>query len=234
MFTDTRKKISIALNFLTALSAFLGVVLSCVYSVEDGYFPWVTRLFYFTQQSNVWIGTICLIFAILMLLELIKNKNYINQALSVVKLIFTTCITITCLVFCCLLAPFADFNVWTFSSVLTHVVTPVLAITDYFICKAQKVEKAKYCFFALIPLTYYFLFALIMSAFEVDFGRGDTFPYFFMNYNSEAGLFGYVPGVIPQFGCAYWLVVICGMGIGLAYLYYRLHQNTKSMLNNKR
>ena len=53
MLNISRKKISITLNFLTAVSAFLGVILSCVYSVEDGYFPWVTRLFYFTQVRKV-------------------------------------------------------------------------------------------------------------------------------------------------------------------------------------
>lgn len=235
MLNISRKKISITLNFLTAVSAFLGVILSCVYSVEDGYFPWVTRLFYFTQQSNVWIGTICLIFGILSVIGLAKGKNYLNQGLCVVKLVFTACITITCLVFCCLLAPFADFNVWTFSSILTHVVTPVLAILDYFLCEEQKVKKGKHCLFVLIPLTYYFLFALIMSAFEVDFGRGDTFPYFFMNYHSEVGLFGFIPGVIPQFGCVYWLILICGMGLGICYLYYRLHKNTREIrkLNKK-
>ena len=223
MLKQYRKLISIIFNFLTAISAFLGVVLSCVYSVEDGYFPWMTRLFYFTQQSNVWIGTICLIFGILSVIGLIKSENYLNQALCVIKLVFTACITITCLVFCCLLAPFADFNVWTLSSVLTHVVTPILAVIDYFVCKEQKVEKAKYTFFAIVPLLYYFLFALIMSAFEVDFGRGDNFPYFFMNFNSPAGMFG-TSDIMPyKIGSFYWIIFILAIVISIAALYKKLY-----------
>ena len=69
----------------------------------------------------------------------------------VCKYIFTVSITITGLIFCGLLAPFADYNVWVFSSVLTHVVVPVLSIADFFVDDYKIDFKRFHIFLTLIP-----------------------------------------------------------------------------------
>ena len=157
-----KKKISICLKFTIAFSAFVGVILAMIFANRDGYTDWYRRLFYFTQQSNIWIGITCFIMAILAVFELNKNKQLIKKYLYILKFIFTVSITITGLIFCGLLAPFADFNVWSFSSILTHVVVPILSIVDFFLEDYSMVLTKNHVFASLIPPFIYFVFASIL------------------------------------------------------------------------
>ena len=227
---NVKKKISIVLNFTIGIFATLGITLALCFATKQGYSPWYTRLLYFTQQSNIWIGITAFIFAILGLLELVYKKSFINGALHIVKYIFTVSITVTGIVFCTLLAPFADYDVWYFSSIATHVVVPVLAITDYFINDDFKGLKHKHVYLALIPPAFYFTLSSILTLNQVDFGRGETYPYFFLDFNSNAGFFGfYRVGNLPEVGTAYWLIFMFLMFWALAFLYYRLQPNVHKM-----
>ena len=51
-----RCAISYIFKCLTVIFSLGGVLLSFLTAKEEGYFPWYTRLFYFTAQSNIWIG----------------------------------------------------------------------------------------------------------------------------------------------------------------------------------
>ncbi len=208
------------LNLLIFFFAVMGVVLSCIFAKRDGYSSWHKRFLYFTQLSNVWIALICLIFAITLLINVKKATFY---TIFVLKYVFTVSITITGIIFCTLLAPFADFNVWTFSSILTHAVVPLLSIIDFFTCNYFEKLKLKHAFFSLIPPFIYFVFANILSLLNVDFGRGETYPYFFMNLKSEVGLFGFVGGWTPQIGTFYWLVFLLLFIFAVSFCYYKIH-----------
>lgn len=223
-----RKRTSIVLNFMIAIISFLGVLLNCIFATRDGYSHWHKRLLYFTNQSNIWIGITCLIVAILSIVSIRKRHNAMKNWVYVLKYIFTVSITITGLIFCVLLAPFAgDYNAWTLASILVHVVVPVLSIADYFINDEQLPLKKWYITLPTIPPLIYFIFSTILSAMRVDFGRGDNYPYFFMNFYSEVGLFGFDnSGELPQIGAFYWIVIILGLILGLSYLYYKLHSST--------
>lgn len=213
----------------------MGVTLACVFAQRDGYSHWYKRLLYFTQQSNIWIGIVCFLMAILSIMELVNKKSLIKRYMYVLKFIFAVSITITGVIFCGLLAPFADYDVWHFSSVLTHVVVPVLAIIDYFVNYKQTPLKRSHIFLSLIPPSLYFIFAMTLSAFKVDFGRGDTFPYFFINFYSEVGLFGFTnEGELPQLGTAYWVMAILALILNLGYLYYRVHPTTIRAIKEKK
>ncbi len=224
-----RKKASIILNFLIAIISFLGVLLNCIFATRDGYSHWHKRLLYFTNQSNIWIGLTCLVIAILSIVSILKKHNVIKNWIYVLKYIFTVSITITGLIFCGLLAPFAgDYNAWTLSSILVHVIVPVLSIVDYFINDEQMPLKKWHIALPTIPPLLYFIFSITLSALRVDFGRGDNYPYFFMNFYSDVGLFGFSnSGPRPELGSFYWIVVILGLIIGISYLYYRLHSSTR-------
>ena len=223
-----RKNISIVLKSLIAFFAFFAVISSCITAAYDGYSPWYTRLFYFTQQSNIWIGAICLWILVCVVLGKIKNKDYIKRYMYILKFIFTVSITITGIIFCSFLAPFADFDVWSFASVLTHVVVPILSIVDFFIDDYEIVFKKSHMFLSLIPPFLYFVFSSILSLCNVDFGRGDTYPYFFLNFRADVGMFGYsYYDGLPHLGCFYWIIFILGLILLLSFVYLKLHPTTR-------
>ncbi len=228
-----KKIVSICLNILISICSILGIILACVFATRDGYSHWSKRLLYFTQQSNIWICLICIAFAVLSILEIRKKRPYINGLAYALKFVFTVSITITGIIFCALLAPFAEnYNAWSFSSILTHVVVPLLSIVDFFLIDVNLPTKRSYVFYSVIPPLFYFVFSSILSILQVDFGRGDTFPYFFMDLNSEVGLFGFKNGELPQLGTFYWIITILLLILGLSWSYYGIKRKL-SIASNK-
>ena len=221
----------IVLNFFIFVFSVTGFFLSCYFAKRDGYSHWSTRLLYFTQQSNLWIGITSLIFAIMLLKDNASEKHL--KTISIFKYIFTVSITITGIVFCSLLAPFADFDIWTFASILTHIIVPILSVFDFFTNKnIVRVDK-KHVWYALFPIIIYFIFASVLCVLKIDFGRGDPYPYFFMNYYSEVGLFGYMATQPPQIGSFYWFVFFFVLIYFLSMVYYKIHVFLLNKKENK-
>lgn len=226
-----RQKLSFILKILIGICSLLGTVLACLRYEADGYSHWHKRLLYFTQLSNIWIGVLSLVIIGMLLLGADRKEGRAKARIYALRYIFTVSITLTGLIFCGLLAPFADesYNAWTFPSLLTHVVVPLLAIADFFVDDHPAPLQKTHTVYALIPPFAYFAFACMLSFFGVDFGRGDPYPYFFMNLNSNAGLVGFyrAPGERPELGLLYWIIALLLLIFGMAVLYYRLHPATK-------
>ncbi len=226
MINVTRQKLSLLIKSLIALLSFLGIALAMLFAVRDGYSHWAPRLLYFTQQSNVWIG-------ITALLSLVFSPNErmcrprIKRLLYCLKFIFTVSITLTGIVFCALLAPFADNNPWTLSSILTHVAVPLLSIADLFLDPYQTVRPLPDVPLSLLPPLFYFFVSYLLGQAGVDFGKGDPYPYFFLNFHSEVGLWGFADGNPPQIGSGYWIVSICLLILIIAFLYATLLKRHK-------
>lgn len=224
-----RNKISIIIKFVIATFAFVGVFVACFFAVRDGYSHWYKRLFYFTQQSNLWIAFTCLTLAIIDVVELNTGRRIKKSWLYIFKFIFTISITLTGLIFCCVLAPFAfeGYNTWSFSSITTHVIVPVLSIVD-FVLDVNKINlKWWHCFLGLIPPLIYYIFALIMGSYNVDFGMGEPYPYLFLNYKTEAGWFGFVNGHPPMIGAFYWLIFLIGLILFFSFVYYFIRKRVE-------
>ena len=217
------KLYAVAMNLLIGVLALLGVLLACIYATRDGYSAWPRRMLYFTQQSNLWIAAASFALAWVLLRPEINERHL--KVVGVLKYVFTVSITVTGIIFCGLLAPFADMPVWYLSNVITHVIVPVLAALDFFtdrwILPIRKTEAA----YGLIPPAAWFSFAGVLCMLRVDFGRGEPYPYFFMDFYSEVGMFGAraVPGERPMLGSFYWFVVILLLVCGLCYLYQAVH-----------
>lgn len=218
-----REKLSILLKYLTVIASLGGVLLSLIYAKRDGYSHWSRRLLYFTAQSNVWLG---ITFIALLLLPLKKrNTETWKKRLYLLKYLFTVSITITGLVFCTLLAPFAEDNYhpWGLCNLFTHVFSPLLAIIDFFIDPYRINIRKKQIFLTLIPPLAYFSSASILGAMHTDFGRGVNYPYFFLNFTSPAGIFGF-SNVRPFFvGSFYWIFLFALVLLFFAYLYARFN-----------
>lgn len=203
-----KKHLCTTLKILAVVASLWGVALALIRAEFDGYFPWWTRLLYFTNLSNVWIG-LCLL--TLLIFSATKYSGVWLKRVYTLKFVFTVSIAITAIVFCALLAPFSgdDYNAWTFSNVLTHIVAPALAISDFFLDDYPLHMRGLTPFYSAIPPLIYFIFAIILGALNVDFGRGETYPYFFLNFNTPAGFFGFVYAEPrPYIGAFYWILAL--------------------------
>jgi len=213
-----RKNISFILKWLVVLSSLGGVALGLYFAERDGYSHWATRLMYFTGQSNIWIG----VWTILLLISPYIRSLSTDKAkriLYILRYVFTVSITITGIVYCTILAPFAykeNFDAWAFSNVLTHVVAPILSIADFFFDEYKfKITKENMLLTAIPPLLY-FVFAGTLNIFDVDFGRGESYPYFFLNLKSPAGIFGFSDTPPFVLGSFYWILLFLAMIYSIA------------------
>lgn len=220
-----RKAFSFVLKLTVVICAFTGVVSSFVFAKRDGYSHWLRRATYFTAQSNLWIG-----FTFLALLFSYgyrgKGKDALEKRLYVWKYVFTVSITTTGLIFCLLLGPFADesYHPWSSSSLLTHLFTPLLCIIDFFVDERRIPLTKRHTFFALLPPLCYFGIVGVMGFFQFDFGRGVTYPYFFLNFRSPAGLFGFSSTFPFVIGSAYWFLLFAGLTYLISFAYAKYTQ----------
>ena len=226
-----KRKISDALKLTVAVTSLLGVVLSFFSAKADGYSHPAKRLLYFTGQSNIWIGLTLLAILVVTHSEKLKSSTRVVKTLYILRYVFTVSITVTGFIFCAVLAPGAsnaDYNAWGLSSILTHVLTPTLAIFDFFFDEVKPRVTKLHLIYSLVPLLAYAVFSTVLFCFNVDFGRGDPFPYFFLNHASPAGIFG-TSDVMPyRIGSFYWMAFILLVVLGIAALYRYIYNKSGS------
>lgn len=213
-------------KILIAVCSLGGVIISFFTAQQDGYSIWHKRLLYFTVQSNVWIGLTTLF--LLLVLIFAKRSVKTIRTLYFLKFIFSVSITVTAIVFFCLLAPFADesYHIWTLSGFLTHLFAPLFSIIDLFIDGYKLKAKPLIVFASTLPPIAYGTVCAIFTCLNVDFGRGDNYPYIFMNHFSSAGLFGF-SSELPFLGSAYWIVFITLITASIGFFYYKLKNKNR-------
>ena len=200
-----RKIISLVLKFLIVLSVIVGVTIAIVESA--------TTMLYFTTQSNIWIALVCIIELVLYFC-----KKQIKPWLYLVKLIFTVSITLTGVVFCGMLAPLLGNKAFDFSSVLLHVIVPVASIADLFVTSYPAENKWWHCLLVTVPPLYYLVFAGIGYAAKWNFGKGVNYPYFFFDWGSPVGVFGFSKE-FPYMGVIYYVLLLTLLVLGIGALY---------------
>ena len=219
-----RSIVSIILKFLIFISTTIGIV-GCVVGV-DGFMGGSTLILYFTNQSNIWIALVALVLAVFQILGVKKGFYAFDKRVYLIQQVFTISISLTCIVYCFVLVPSflavdsGLFNPFALTQMLLHVVTPVLAIVDFIIsCRGVEFKNVD-CLWSAIPPLYYLGFSAVGYVLNWNFGMGNNFPYFFLNYHSPAGVFGF-SNVMPYFmGSFYWIIflVVLVLGMSLAYL----------------
>ena len=231
------KTIKSALNYtlklLTIIFSLVGVTISLIQYKSDGYSHWSKRLLYFTAQSNLWLAVAFFPFLFTRYIKRIKSTTL--NALYFVKYVFTVCITVTLIVFTFILIPFADqsHHIWSISSILTHLLAPICAILD-FILDNRRVEFSNgQTFWVIFPPVIYTLTALLLSAIKFDFGRGDSFPYPFMDVFAPSGMFGF-SNKIPMLGTFYWVIILALITLGVGFLYRKINQKKSARLYAER
>ena len=208
----TRRILSIILKLIVIASATTGILISSFASRNT--FMGGGKLFmFFTIQSNIAIALICLAGLVLLL----RDKP-VGSAWHVIKFVGTVSITLTGAVFAFVLAPTMGGRAWSLPNTLTHLVVPVAAIADFFVIACTAGIKKRNVFFVIIPPILYAIYAGIGYVKNWEFATGVNYPYFFLNWGSPAGAFGFTDG-LPFMGCAWWILVLLLFLIGIGYLY---------------
>lgn len=157
---------------------------------------------YFTIQSNIAIALICAAGMFLM-----AGERQVRNAWYIVKLMGTISITLTGGVFCFVLAPVMRTNAWNIQNVLTHVVVPAAAVLDFFVTGVFSGLKRRHVLFGVLPPLAYVIYAGIGYAAGWEFAEGVNYPYFFLNWGSPAGAFGFTKE-LPYMGCVWWILLL--------------------------
>lgn len=194
------KAVSIILKCIVIIAAAIGTFLSAASGL--GGFMTGSRVFmYFTIQSNIAVAVICLIGLILLL-----SKKPVKNVWFIIKFIGTVSITLTGAVFSFVLAPTLGELAWNAHNTLTHVVVPIAAIADFFVTGVYGSYKKRYVPLVLIPPFAYIIYAGIGFLSGWEFAKGNNYPYFFLNWGSPAGAFGFTDQ-LPYLGCVWWILI---------------------------
>ena len=206
---EARKKdliISISLKSLVILCVIIGIIFTFIESdIERS-----QQLLYYTVQSNIWVGIIFAIFLVYDIMAYRKGgEDIIPNWLRTTKFAITVAITLTCIVYNFVLYPSSlhtdePTNPFRICSIFTHIIVPILAVFDYFkFDHIMKTKKITFLWGLATPL-YYFPFAIICANLGANFGKGQKFPYFFLDYelNSWFELGG------GKIGVFYWIIML--------------------------
>jgi hypothetical protein len=211
--TKTQRALSYALKTVVILSAVIGTLIS--YLAGRNSFMGGRHVFmYFTIQSNILMAIICGYGLYLLL----KEKE-ITRGWYTFKFVGTVSITLTGFVFAFMLAPILGDNAWNLQNTLTHLIVPLASVIDFFVMSdAAKIKKTS-VFYVTIPPILYVIYAGIGFVNNWQFAEGVNYPYFFLNWGSKAGAFGFTDE-LPFMGSVWWILVllIFLMIVGYAYL----------------
>ena len=194
-----RNCISWILKGIVIICAVTGTVISAL-AGKDTFMGGSHVFMFFTIQSNIAIALVCLIGAVLLLK---KAPAY----WYVIKFVFTVSITLTGIVFCFVLAPTFGPKAWSLQNILTHVIVPVAAVADFFVTGIYGNIRMRDIVFVTLPPLAYVIYAGIGYVCGWEFSKGANYPYFFLNWGSPAGAFGFVKG-LPYMGCVWWILAI--------------------------
>lgn len=215
-----RKSLSIILKCIVIISAVIGIALSA--ADNSGVFMGGHHVFmFFTIQSNILTALTCFIGLILLFrAKEIKNSWYI------LKFTVTVSITLTGVVFSFVLAPTLADKAWTIRNILTHVVVPILSVVDFFVTGIYSDIKRKHSAFEVIPPVLYAVYATVGYINGWEFLKGMNYPYFFLNWGSEAGAFGF-SDKLPFMGCVWWIIILLIFLIAVGNIYLTILNKLK-------
>ncbi len=237
-----QKNTSLVLKAVVIISAIVGTIMSYL-GKHDGFMAGKTIFMFFTIQSNILIALISAIGLCIIQKGFNSGNttaansagtanstvaNFIGAANSarawyIFKFVGTVSITLTGVVFVVVLAPTLGIKAWNFQNILTHVVVPAAAIADFFVMSGIVTVKKINILFVTIPPIIYAIYA------GIGFVKGWTFvegydlnyPYFFLNWGSPAGAWGF-SNELPFMGCAWWILAILVFLLAIGYGYLAL------------
>ncbi len=213
--SKVQKFVSYVLKTVVVLSAAIGTIMS-YFAGRDSFMGGSVVFMYFTIQSNIAIAIICAIG----LCKLMKGSE-VSKVWYAVKFVGTVAITLTGLVFGFVLAPTLGSQAWNIQNTLTHLVVPVAAVIDFFVTSSVNEIRKRNVVLVTIPPILYAIYAGIGYVKGWQFAAGYNYPYFFLNWGSKAGAFGFT-NELPFMGTAWWILLLLILLIGVGYGYLAL------------
>lgn len=224
--SNSQKRISYLLKIIVFVSALVGTFLSA-YAGRHSFMGGSRVFMYFTIQSNIAVAIISLIGCFK-----ISSKKEISRLWQVIKFVGTVAITLTGIVFCFVLAPTLGQAAWNAQNVLTHVVVPIAAVVDFFVVSHVGSLKKKDVIYVIIPPILYAIYAGIGYVKGWQFAEGINYPYFFLNWGSKAGAFGFT-NELPFMGSAWWILVLFVFLILVALCYLAITNLIRRKLDRR-
>lgn len=211
MMSIRKKNLNLFFNFLLVVLVAISIYL--MITTSDGIIKGskLNALKYFTVQSNFFIG----VSALLSLIYLLFKNRYPNW-LVVLKLISTTCLTLTFLTVMGYLAPLMGiFAVFQGTNLYMHLITPLVAIFSFIFIEPKINIKFKWNFFSVIPSGTYGTIYIICLAANNDYGNIDGWDWY------AFGTYGLGVGFVMLIGLN---LVALGSSILLYCLYKKLRK----------
>ena len=204
------KNLALFFNFLLVVLVVISVY--AMFTTSDGIITGskLKGLRYFTVQSNIFMG-IC---AFISLIYLIFKKDKYPTWVVILKLISTTCLTLTFLTVLAYLAPLMGINmVFLGANLYMHLFIPVISIFIFIFIEPKVDLKFKWNLFSVIPSgTYGIIYIICVSAFN-DFGNVNGWDWY------AFGTLGVGIGLVMLFGLN---LVAFGSSVGMYALYKKV------------
>lgn len=218
--SKNRRLTSVFLKLLVIFSAGIGTYLSAT-AGKNSFMGGIFVFKYFTIQSNIGLALICILGLLLM-----ARKQPAGKGWYVLQFVGTVSITLTGMVFCFVLAPTMGDKAWNVQNVLTHVVVPVASVVDFFVSAVGSDIRKKQVFYVTLPPLAYTVYAAVGYVLGWEFSKGVRYPYFFLNWGSPAGAFGFTD-TLPFMGCVWWILLLLAFLIGVGLLYLKILNRLK-------
>ena len=221
-----KDRLKIFARILFIIICYVGVHTNIIDTNKDAFMGNGTALNFYTIQSNILVLVTEIILLISMFFDTkLKEKSY--KFLSILKYMTTVAITITLIVFWCLLAPYmARETLMSFSCILVHLVIPCGMLIDYFAGSEKYRLKKKDILYCLVPPICYLIFCFVRAnVSEIRLTGGSRFPYWFLDID-EFGWLGNEKGI----GVLYWIIYLAIFVGILGWILYFI----KSKLNKVR
>lgn len=218
--SKNRRLTSVFLKLLVIFSAGIGTYLSAT-AGKNSFMGGIFVFKYFTIQSNIGLALICILGLLLM-----TRKQPAGKGWYVLQFVGTVSITLTGMVFCFVLAPTMGDKAWNVQNVLTHVVVPVASVADFFVSAVGSDIRKKQVFYVTLPPLAYAVYAAVGYVLGWEFSKGVRYPYFFLNWGSPAGAFGFTD-TLPFMGCVWWILLLLAFLIGVGLLYLKILNRLK-------
>lgn len=171
------------------------VVISTIYAMVIRVLFDTKPYTYFTNLSALFVGIMCGLF----LYYDLKGKK-VTALMCKVKYMATISVFITFLLYALFIGPtqegglFAAYQNVYWSSLVEHLIIPVAAIIDFYICDTPYEFTFKDAYLGVVPSIIYCIYALALSFAGVTWlsSKGEVMcmPYNFLNYKAPCGWFG--------------------------------------------
>lgn len=205
MMSIRKKNLNLFFNFLLVVLVAISIYL--MLTTSDGFVKGskLHALKYFTVQSNIFIG----ISAFISLIYLLFKNRYPTWVV-VLKLVSTTCLTLTFLTVMGYLAPLMGiFAVFLGANLYMHLFIPVVSIISFIFIEPKIELKFKWNFFSIIPSgTYGTIYIICLIAFN-DFGNVDGWDWYaFGTYGLGVGFIMLIGLNLVAFGSSCLLYIL--------------------------